>query len=96
MKVLILGGGGREHAFALKIQESPLCDSLHVAPGNAGTAQIARNHDIDILDFNSVRNIVESEGIDLLLVGPEAPLVAGITDYFAKEIPELICQGVHG
>lgn len=93
MNVLILGGGGREHAFALKIQESPLCDSLHVAPGNAGTAQIARNHDIDILDFSSVRNIVESEGIDLLLVGPEAPLVEGITDYFAKEMPELLVIG---
>ena len=93
MNVLILGGGGREHAFALKIQESPLCDALHVAPGNAGTAQIARNHDIDILDFSSVRHIVETEGIDLLLVGPEAPLVAGIADYFAKEMPELLVIG---
>ncbi len=89
MNVLILGGGGREHAFALKIQESPLCDSLHVAPGNAGTAQIAHNHDIDIMNFAAVRNIVETESIDLLLVGPEAPLVAGITDYFAEVLPEL-------
>jgi phosphoribosylamine--glycine ligase len=93
MNVLILGGGGREHAFALKIQESPLCDSLHVAPGNAGTAQIAHNHNIDILDFGAVKAVVESEGIDTLLVGPEAPLVAGITDYFAKEMPELLVIG---
>ena len=72
MNVLILGGGGREHAFALKIQESSLCNSLHVAPGNAGTAQIAHNHNIDIMDFAAVGAIVKSEDIDLLLVGPEA------------------------
>ena len=89
MNVLILGGGGREHAFALKIHESSLCTSLHVAPGNAGTAQIARNHNIDIMDFGAVGAVVKSEDIDLLLVGPEAPLVAGITDYFAAEMPEL-------
>ena len=89
MNVLILGGGGREHAFALKIQESSLCNSLHVAPGNAGTAQIAHNHNIDIMDFAAVGAIVKSKDIDLLLVGPEAPLVTGITDYFATEMPEL-------
>lgn len=89
MNVLILGGGGREHAFALKIQESSLCNSLHVAPGNAGTARIAHNHNIDIMDFGAVGAIIRSEDIDLLLIGPEAPLVAGITDYFASEMPDL-------
>ncbi len=93
MNVLILGGGGREHAFAIKIQESTLCNNLHVAPGNAGTAQIAKNHSIDILDFEAVKALVNSESIDILLVGPEAPLVEGICDYFKSELPELLVIG---
>lgn len=93
MNVLILGGGGREHAFAVKIQESTLCTNLHVAPGNAGTGQIAKNHSIDILDFEEVKSLVNSESIDVLLVGPEAPLVEGIYDYFKSELPELLVIG---
>ncbi len=93
MNVLILGSGGREHAFALKIHESPLCDKLFVAPGNAGTAQLATNCKIDILDFEAVKHIILEHEIDVLLVGPEAPLVEGIADYFAQDLPELLVIG---
>jgi len=93
MNVLILGGGGREHAFAWKIKQSPLCDQLYVAPGNAGTAVLAQNVSIDIMDFDQVLEIVHEHSIDLMIVGPEAPLVAGITDYFEEEMPSLMVIG---
>ena len=89
MNILILGNGGREHAFAWKLKQSPGCSNLYIAPGNAGTAQLGQNIDIDILDFEKVEEIVEQKNIDLLLVGPEAPLVEGITDYFNRKKPQL-------
>lgn len=93
MNVLILGGGGREHTFAWKIKQSPLCENLYVAPGNAGTAQIAQNADLDLFDFEEVKEFVISNDIHLLLVGPEAPLVAGISDFFAEQLPRLMVIG---
>lgn len=85
MNVLILGSGGREHAFALKISKSPLLSKLFVAPGNAGTLQIAENVNLNITDFDSVRSFVTTNNIELVLVGPEVPLVAGITDFFKQD-----------
>jgi phosphoribosylamine--glycine ligase len=84
MNILILGSGGREHAFAWKISQSPLCDNLFVAPGNAGTAELATNLPISYNDFESVAKAVRANDIDLLLVGPEEPLVSGIVDYFEE------------
>ncbi len=80
--VLILGSGGREHALAWKIKQSPLCAELFVAPGNAGTDQIAKNLFVNILDFTAVKKLVDRHKIHYLVVGPEAPLVEGIYDYF--------------
>ena len=93
MKILVLGGGGREHAFAWKLVQSPLCEDLHVAPGNAGTAQIAHNAALDIMDFKAVEAYVLKHKIDLMVVGPEAPLCAGITDYFEEHVPSLMVVG---
>jgi len=93
MNILVLGGGGREHTFAWKLIQSPLCDGLHVAPGNAGTAKIAHNAAIDIMNFKEVESYVLEHKIELMIVGPEAPLVAGITDYFEEHIPSLMVIG---
>ncbi|MES2516521.1 MAG: phosphoribosylamine--glycine ligase [Bacteroidota bacterium] len=82
MNTLILGSGGREHAFAWRIAQSPLCDKLFVAPGNAGTAQIAVNLPIGYNDFDRIAEAVISNNIELVIVGPEEPLVKGIRDYF--------------
>ncbi len=82
MKILLLGSGGREHALAWKMLQSPLCTKLFVAPGNAGTAQIATNVKINVTDFEAIRSFVISENIEMLVVGPEDPLVLGIYDYF--------------
>ncbi|MGB6036995.1 MAG: phosphoribosylamine--glycine ligase [Cryomorphaceae bacterium] len=82
MRVLILGSGGREHALAKKISESPLCEKVFVAPGNGGTEDVAENVKIDISDFYSVAEKVANLGIEMLVVGPEAPLVEGIREYF--------------
>lgn len=82
MNILILGSGGREHAFAWKISQSPLCDKLYVAPGNAGTAEVATNLSISYNDFDAVANAVLENDIELVIVGPEEPLVNGVVDYF--------------
>lgn len=82
MKILILGSGGREHTLAWKMNQSPRCEQIYVAPGNAGTSGIARNLDLDILDFEEVKNAVLDQQIDFVVVGPEAPLVHGIVDFF--------------
>ena len=84
MNVLILGGGGREHTFCWKLSQSPLCNQMYVAPGNAGTASIAQNLAIDPMDFEAVKAWVKRANIELVVVGPEAPLVAGIHDYFKE------------
>ena len=85
MNILILGSGGREHAFALKIADSKLTDKLYVAPGNSGTQQIATNIPININDFEQVKKTSLELGITMIIVGPEDPLVNGIHDFFAKD-----------
>ncbi|MGY6649404.1 phosphoribosylamine--glycine ligase [Wenyingzhuangia sp. IMCC45574] len=92
MNILILGSGGREHAFAKKLSESEKLSNLFVAPGNAGTAKVANNVAIDPLDFDAVKKTVLENDIQMVVVGPEAPLVAGVHDYFLadedlKDIP---------
>ncbi len=88
MNILILGAGGREHAFAWKIRQSPRCGQLYVAPGNAGTAAIATNEPIAVTDFDAISALVLERRIDLVLVGPEEPLVRGIRDHFRSR-PDL-------
>jgi len=85
MNVLILGSGGREHAFAWKISQSSLCKKLLVAPGNAGTSQIGTNVEIGVNDFDKIKDLCISEEIDMLIVGPEDPLVNGIYDFFHED-----------
>jgi phosphoribosylamine--glycine ligase len=85
MNILLLGSGGREHAFAWKMIQSPLCDTLFVAPGNAGTAQIAKNVDISATDFDAIKALVIKENIEMVVVGPEDPLVKGIYDFFLND-----------
>lgn len=85
MNILVLGSGGREHAFAWKLTQSPLCTKLFVAPGNAGTAQIAQNVAIDPNDFPTIKQFVLENTIEMVVVGPEDPLVNGIYDFFKKE-----------
>jgi len=80
MNILILGSGGREHSLAWAIQQNPKCDRLIVAPGNAGIAQICETADIDILDGDAVATFAEENTIDFVIVGPEAPLAAGVAD----------------
>ncbi|MDR1860714.1 MAG: phosphoribosylamine--glycine ligase [Bacteroidales bacterium] len=78
--ILLTGSGGREHALAWKISQSPLVNRLYIAPGNAGTATVGENIAIDATDFDALRQVIIDRDIDLLVVGPEAPLVAGIRD----------------
>ncbi len=85
MNVLILGSGGREHTFAWKISQSPLCTKIYIAPGNAGTQQHGINVAINPMDFEAVKKLVIDKNIKMVLVGPEAPLVAGIYDFFKKD-----------
>ncbi|WP_120200032.1 phosphoribosylamine--glycine ligase [Ichthyenterobacterium magnum] len=85
MTILILGSGGREHTLAWKINQSPLCKALYVAPGNSGTAQIAKNIDIKVTDFNAIKELVLTNNIDMVVVGPEDPLVLGIHDFFLSD-----------
>ena len=82
MNILILGSGGREHAFALKLSKSNKLKQLFVAPGNAGTAQIAENIAINPTDFKAVKKCVLANDIEMVIVGPEGPLVAGVHDFF--------------
>lgn len=86
MKLLLLGSGGREHALAWKMTQSSLCDQLYVAPGNAGTAAIAENVAISATDFPAIRKFVLEHRIDMVVVGPEDPLVAGIFDFFKADV----------
>ena len=85
MNVLVLGSGGREHTFAWKIAKSPLCADLYVAPGNSGTASIATNLDISVTDFEGIKSAVLSHNIEMLVVGPEDPLVNGVHDFFLND-----------
>lgn len=92
MKILLLGSGGREHALAWKIAQSPKCSKLYIAPGNAGTNNVGENVPIDVKDFESLKDFTANNGVDMLVVGPEVPLVGGIADDFnsdprTKDIP---------
>ena len=85
MKLLLLGSGGREHALAWKIAQSPKVEKLYIAPGNAGTAECGENVAIAADDFDSLKNLVIDNGITMVVVGPEDPLVKGIYDEFAND-----------
>ncbi len=95
MRILLIGSGGREHALALKISQSPLCESLFIAPGNAGTSQCGTNLNFPVTDFEAIKNCCIEEKISLVIVGPEEPLVKGITDYLISS-PELAQLDVIG
>lgn len=85
MKILLLGSGGREHALAWKIAQSPRTSALFIAPGNAGTAEVGQNVPLRSDDFEGIATFVLENGIDMLVVGPEDPLVKGIYDYFRDD-----------
>ena len=85
MNILLLGSGGREHAFAWKMTQSPLCSQLFVAPGNAGTLKSATNANINPNDFIAIKQFVLANTIEMVVVGPEDPLVNGIYDFFKND-----------
>ena len=85
MKVLLLGSGGREHALAWKIAQSSILDELFIAPGNAGTKKHGKNVDLSPTDFDGIKEFVTAQQIDMVIVGPEEPLVNGIYDYFQAD-----------
>ena len=85
MNVLVLGSGGREHAISWKLAQSPKLSKLYVAPGNAGTTELAENLNIDVNDFNEIKKAVLANNINLVIVGPEDPLVNGVVDFFLKD-----------
>ena len=88
MNVLIIGSGAREHAFCWKLKDSANIEKIYVAPGNAGTLKVAENLDIDILNFNELKNTIIDRSINLVIVGPEIPLIEGVVDFINNE-PEL-------
>ncbi len=85
MNILVLGGGGREHTFCWKIAQSPLCENLYAAPGNAGTAKVAKNLPFSVTDFNALKNAVLENNVAMVVVGPEDPLVNGAHDFFEQD-----------
>lgn len=85
MNILILGAGGREHTFAWKIAQSPLCNQLFVAPGNSGTSSIATNLNVSVVNFEGIKKQVLAHDINMVVVGPEDPLVNGIYDFFLND-----------
>jgi phosphoribosylamine--glycine ligase len=85
MNILLLGSGGREHALALKISQSKHCENLFIAPGNAGTSQCGKNLAIGVNEFDAIKKTCIDEKIDMVIVGPEEPLVKGITDFLIAD-----------
>ena len=85
MKILLLGSGGREHALAWKISQSPKTEKLFIAPGNAGTSEVGENVAMKANDFQAIKDFVIDKGVDMVVVGPEDPLVSGIYDYFKND-----------
>ncbi|MEP6681968.1 MAG: phosphoribosylamine--glycine ligase [Parafilimonas sp.] len=85
MNILLLGSGGREHALAWKIAQSKHCSNLFIAPGNAGTLQYGKNINIGVNDFNAIKNFSIENNIEMIVVGPEEPLVKGVYDFFAND-----------
>ena len=88
MNVLILGSGGREHALAWKVSQSSSCNKLFIAPGNSGTSEIGQNIKINVTDFEKIKTLAINEEIEMIIVGPEDPLVNGVYDFFNNE-PDL-------
>ena len=88
MNVLILGSGGREHALAWKVSQSSSCNKLFIAPGNAGTSEVGQNIEINVTDFKKIKKFVVQENVEMVVVGPEDPLVLGIFDFFQND-PEI-------
>lgn len=86
MNILLLGSGGREHAFAWKLSQSSRCTALFIAPGNAGTSQCGTNIDLQVTDFEGIKQFCIDHTIDMVVVGPEEPLVKGIYDFFKNDI----------
>ena len=95
MNILVIGGGGREHALCWKLNQSKLCNKLYAAPGNGGTANCAINLKLKVSDFDGIKKAVLKYSIDLVIVGPEDPLVLGIHDFFTMD-PHLKNVGVIG
>ncbi len=93
MNILLLGSGGRESALAWKMSQSPPLENLFIAPGNGGTSAYGTNVALSPLDFEAIDRFVEENGIDMIVVGNEDPLVAGVTDFFASRRPELLVAG---
>lgn len=91
--VLILGSGGREHALAWKIKQSDLLNQLHIAPGNAGTSKLGKQVNMSVNDFEGLKKYCKEEAINIIIVGPEDPLVNGIVDYFKENAPEIFVFG---
>ena len=88
MNVLILGSGGREHALAWKVSQSSSCNKLFIAPGNSGTSEVGQNVEINVTDFEKIKTLAINEEIEMIIVGPEDPLVNGVYDFFNNE-PDL-------
>jgi phosphoribosylamine--glycine ligase len=86
MKILLLGSGGREHALAWKMAQSPELEKLYIAPGNAGTSAVGENIDLKVNDFEAIKTFALEREIDMIVVGPEDPLVDGIYDFFQQDI----------
>jgi len=92
MNVLLIGSGGREHAIAWKIAQSNLLEKLYISPGNAGTSEVGSNIDLNLKSLSDIKDFIKSNNIEMVIVGPEAPLVDGIHDQFLideflKDIP---------
>ncbi len=85
VKILLIGSGGREHAFAWKLSQSKGCEKLYIAPGNAGTSECGENVELDVKSFSSIKDFVLDKNIELVIIGPEEPLVNGITDFFLSD-----------
>lgn len=95
MNILIIGSGGREHVFSRKLRKSSICEKLFIAPGNAGTAECGTNVDVGVNEFEKIKDLIISENIGLVLVGPEEPLVKGIADFLKSDsrLSELVIIG---
>ncbi len=93
MNILLLGSGGREHALAWKLKQSPSCEKLFIAPGNPGTADLGENISVSLKDFESIELIVKAHAINMVVIGPEDPLVAGLTDFLESKFSDLIVIG---
>lgn len=95
MNILVLGSGGREHALSWKISQSPSCEKLYIAPGNAGTSQVGENVALKVTDFEAIGVFVKEQQVSLVVVGPEDPLVKGIRDYFEADntLKEILMVG---